>query len=440
MTARLAAPEVDRAEFIPHRPPAARVGRFALWGLLFVVVTGAQLLRQSGLSPWETIWAEDGGIFYTGTPDITHLFDGYAGYLEIVPRVLGLGAQVVPVHHLDAYFALAGAVVTTLCAGAVWYFSSEYVPVAILRTALALSVVLLPALLLEQLGNGVNSIWALTFAAWWAILYRPSRTRDAVLPAIVVMLAVMSQAIVLAYAPVVAYLAWRRRDRPTFLVGGLFLVGSLAQLAVVAGAEAGTQVGPNSLGDLPQLYAVRVLGSALVGENAVGDLWDTWGVWFAVLATVVVVGVVIVLAQWAARERRAVGLLCLGYALGLWVLCVWGRGSLLLRIADTGYSSIGTRWSSLSIWFLLSGLFVLAATVRVRSLRNLAVTVLVLQFAVVAFCGFRGTNARSEPPTWDDSIRAVQGVCATGAQDRVPAFVSPPDPRFSVVITCDEVR
>jgi hypothetical protein len=47
---------------------------------------------------------------------------------------------------------------------------------------------------------------------------------------------VASQALTLAYAPVVAYNAWKRRDSSTLLVAAAFLAGALVQLVVIAGA------------------------------------------------------------------------------------------------------------------------------------------------------------------------------------------------------------
>jgi hypothetical protein len=398
------------------------------------------LLRQSGLGPWHTIWAEDGGIFYQGTPSVGHLLDGYAGYVELLPRLLGLGAHLVPVDRLAWYFAIAGAAVTTLCAAAVWRFSSQLVTSVVLRAMLALSVALLPALLLEQLANGVNSIWALTFAAWWAILYRPSSTRDAVPAAVVVFLAVTSQAIALAYAPVMVFEAWRRRDRRTLVVAGAFAAGAALQLLVIAAADTRSQVGENTLGDLPKLYAVRVLGSALVGESNVGGSWDSWGLRFGVVASLVIVVVVVILGVLAAPRSRVIGVFTVAYSAGIWVLCVWGRGSALLRIPEAGYSSVATRWTSLSVWLLLSGLFILASSIPARTLRNVVVAVLAVQFAFVAITGFRGTNPRSDPPTWTDSIRAVRGVCASRHVEQAEALVSPPNPGLGIVLRCASLR
>jgi len=61
-------------------------------------------------------------------------------------------------------------------AAAVWYFSEQLVMSRVLRVVLALQVVVLPAMLLEQVANGVNAMWAVLYAGWWALVYRPRHT------------------------------------------------------------------------------------------------------------------------------------------------------------------------------------------------------------------------------------------------------------------------
>ncbi|HZP29642.1 MAG TPA: hypothetical protein VFC99_11865 [Acidimicrobiia bacterium] len=423
----------------PGRRRRAPWGRGAVWGLVLAGATVLQLLRQAGNGPWRTVWAEDGGVFYSGTPSVTHLLDPHAGYAQLVPRVVGLSAHWVPLLRLSWYDAIAGAAVTTLCALAVWAFTRDVVESTALRALLAASVVLLPSMILEQLGNGVNTIWALAFAAWWAVLSRPRSTKEALAPAAVLSVAVLSQALALAYAPVVAYTAWRRRDRPAYVVAAAFAVSAVVQLAVVAGASDDTPTTARHLGDLPKIYAVRVLGSALVSERRVGDVWDAMHGSFAVLAVLLVALAVAGLARLASRNR-AIALVTIGYSVGLWVVCVWGRGTVGMRIPAAGYNSIGTRWTSLSIWFLLSGLVLLADGVPARRARTLAVGILAAQFAVVAALGFRGSNPRSDAPTWAATIRAASAGCRTeNAGHRISLLVAPPAPAFAVVVRCSDL-
>ena len=58
------------------------------YGAAFVALTLVSLLRQSGASPTNTVWAEDGTIFYgqaLAHPFLVTLFTPYAGYFQLFP-------------------------------------------------------------------------------------------------------------------------------------------------------------------------------------------------------------------------------------------------------------------------------------------------------------------------------------------------------------------
>ncbi len=416
---------------------ARRRWSWIIWPPVLVAATVAQLYRQTGVPPWRTIWAEDGGTFFTGTAHLSRLLDPHAGYVEVIPRAFGLAGHLVPIQDLAWYYAIAGAVLTTLCAAAVWRFSRQIVPSTVLRGVLALSVVLAPTMILEQLGNGVNSIWAVAFAAWWAILYRPDSSTDAAAPAAVVFLAVLSQALTLAYAPVVAYNAWKRRERPTLLVAAAFLAGALVQMVVIAGATDDTPQGVHHFTDLPEIYGVRVLGSMLVSERGLGDVWDALGDALPALAALVAIGALVLLFRFAAA-RRGIAAVTVLYSAALYAVSLWGRGTVGMRVGAV-YHSTGNRYASLSIWLLLSGLCILAANAGARA-RDVAVVVIAGQFAIVAFLGFRGANPRSDASTWTETLHTAAARCERTRSTTVTVFVVPPSPAFAIPVSCADLR
>jgi hypothetical protein len=406
-----------------------------IWPPVLVAATVAQLYRQSGLSPWRTVWAEDGGTFFTGTANVSRLLDPYAGYVQVIPRAFGLVGHLVPIQDLALYYAIAGAILTTICAAAVWRFTRQTVPSTVLRAVLALSVVLAPTMILEQLGNGVNTIWAVAFAAWWAVVYRPDSSADAAAPAAVVFLAVVSQALTLAYAPVVAYNAWKRRERPTLLVAAAFLAGAFVQLVVMARATDETTRGAHHVGDLPKIYGVRVLGSMLVSERRLGDVWTALGDTLPALAALVVIGALAVLFRFGAA--RGLAAIAVFYSVALYGLTLWGRGTVGMRIGAV-YHSTGNRYASLSIWLLLSGLCILAANAGARA-RDVAIVVIAAQFAIVALLGFHGANPRSKASSWTDTLHTAAAQCARTGSAAATVFVVPPSPAFAIPVSCTDL-
>jgi hypothetical protein len=421
----------------PSTVHAPRRRAWLIWPPVAIAATVAQLYRQAGVPPWRTIWAEDGRTFFAGTGSVGRLLDPYAGYLELIPRALGLAGHMVPLQDLAVYYAIAGAILTTICAAAVWRFTRQIVPSTVLRAVLALSVVLAPTMILEQLANGVNTIWAVAFAAWWAVVYRPDSNTDAAAPAAVVFLAVVSQALALAYAPVVAYNAWKRRERPTLLVAAAFTVGAFVQLVVMARATDDTLSGTHHFGDFPKIYGVRVLGSMLVSERRLGDVWTALGDTLPVLAALVAIGALVLLFRFAAA-RRGVAAVTVLYSVALYGLTLWGRGTVGLRIG-TRYHSAGNRYASLSIWLLLSGLCILAANAGRRT-RAVAIVLIAAQFAFVAFLGFRGANPRSEASSWSDSLHTAAAQCVRTRSATATALVVPRVRAFAVRVSCAELR
>src|SRR5258706_10111775 len=79
-----------------------------------VALTGLQLVRRPGTSSWQTIWAEDGAVY--GSDALAHpwwrsLFRGYAGYVQLVPRLLAALVRVVPISGTASLFAAGAALV-----------------------------------------------------------------------------------------------------------------------------------------------------------------------------------------------------------------------------------------------------------------------------------------------------------------------------------------
>lgn len=412
--------------------------RWAGGAALFVAVTAAQLVRQSGAPSYRTVWAEDGLIWYWRTPDLGHLFEGYAGYLQLPSRAFGLAAHVLPIRYLAVYWALAGAVMTTVMAAAVWYLSAQWIGSKVLRAVLALNVPFISSLLLEQTANGVNLIWAYVFVAWWAILFHPQRTRDVVIVCVLVVLGVTSSALALAYAPAVLYLLWLRRDRPTRIVTVVYFAAALLQAGVSldTAAESSTK---STLADLPGIFLVRGLGSGLVGERWLPDAWDALGWGLAVIAGLVAVVLTAVLAWRSRGTHRTFGLITVAYSVLLFVAPVYWRGTDMFEL-DPGrtFHAIGTRFTSLSVWLFTSGLAILFSGCAVRAhTRRWIVGGIAVWFAVLAIAGFRGTNPRSRGPEWLPSVGAAREACAHDPHQIVVLDVVPYP--FDVTASCRDL-
>jgi hypothetical protein len=231
-------------ELFPEPPQrqAASSGRVVVRAFLSMIVLAAGavvlLLRIAVRSPLTTIWAEDRTVFLAqALASPRHLFASYAGYLELLPRIIAQLVSFLPLPDAAAAFAVSGAVIASAVALFVFHASEGHVRSAWLRGLLAAAVLLLPVAPLEIADSGVNTPWYLLFALFWAALWRP-RTRGAMaLAAAVAFLAGASTPLALALAPLlILRIAALRRIREHAVTAGL-AAGLLLQLPVIGAAH-----------------------------------------------------------------------------------------------------------------------------------------------------------------------------------------------------------
>jgi hypothetical protein len=227
-------------ELFPEPPPrqAAASGRIAWRAFLFVIalVVGAVvlLLRIAGRSPLTTIWAEDRTVFLEqALASPRNLFASYAGYLQLLPRLIAQFVSFLPLRDASAAFAISGAVIASAVALFVYHASAGHIRSPWLRGLLAAAVLLLPVAPLEIADSGVNTPWYLLFALFWAALWRPRGRGGMALAGAVAFLAGASTPLALALAPVlIVRVAALRRVREHAVTAGL-VAGLLLQVPVI---------------------------------------------------------------------------------------------------------------------------------------------------------------------------------------------------------------
>jgi len=394
--------------------------------VVVVVLTVLQLLRQAGIPSWQTIWAEDGAVFLQGAENLRSTFTSYAGYEHLVPRLIALGSVPVPSTQLARYFAVAGALTTSLLSVSMYVLSRDLVPARILRAVLVLAVAFVPAAVGENLASGAYVNWAFVFVCFWALLFVPRTRREVALAGSIVFLAASSNILVLLFVPLAGVLAVKRRDRKSRLVIGAYAVGVALQGTVAILASTSSQIGKSKASELPLLYAVRVLASALVGDKWTRSLWLDLGTGVAVCATVAIVGLVVFLTCRTIGTRRWLGLIAVGYSVLFFCYPVYVRGSLALHLTKDSFSFAGARFATLSIQLLLSGILILLSGARMgTTAKRAAIAVVVVQFALLAVVGFRAANPRSAGPEWKQALAGSRLACAAHPKHLVPVAISP---------------
>jgi hypothetical protein len=196
------------------------------------------LARIAGRSPLTTIWAEDRTVFLVqALASPWHLFASYAGYLQLLPRLIAQFVSFLPIRDASAAFAIAGAVIASAVALFVFYASAGHIRSSWLRALLAAAVLLLSVAPLEIADSGVNTPWYLLFALFWAALWRPRSGRGMALAALIAFLAGASTPMALAIVPLLALrIVALPRIREHAVTAGL-AAGLLLQVPVIASAR-----------------------------------------------------------------------------------------------------------------------------------------------------------------------------------------------------------
>lgn len=221
----------------PARPPGLRRWVFLLVQVAALAVgTLLLLLRISGHPPWHVIYAEDLGIFLPGA--LAHpwqLLQSYGGYLQLVPRLIAQLVSLLPIRAAAVGFAVGGAIVASGCGLFAYHASAGHVRSRWLRALVGLSVVLLPVAQLEIADNGVNTLWYLLVALFWAVLWRPPTRAGVWVAGVVAFFAAASSSLGLVFAPLLAAraVAVPRRIGEHGVTAG-WAAGSLLQIFVIA--------------------------------------------------------------------------------------------------------------------------------------------------------------------------------------------------------------
>lgn len=454
-------------------PPPADQGASGLrprtmWAFASMWLVGAtalQLFRQPGEPSWNTIWQEDGGVFLTDALEapIASIVEPYNAYLHVVPRVLAAAIAPLPLEWAPLLLSGSAAVVVGLISLYVYRASAAVLRSQWARLLLAGLVVLVPAAGYETNANIANVHWYLIFAAFWALIEAP-KTRGAVaVGGLIVAASVLSDPLTGILLPLALWrgaTAKTGRERVLPLVFG---VGLAIQVLLGVFEDPVAPYAPSHIGDLPGIYALRVAGSVLVGDQLLDNLWKPYGYAFAISA-LVLVALACAYGLWALR-----GHLRWFVALALALSVIYLAVPLMLRgtenFLDRGEFNLnGSRYILLPVLFLLTALLVIVDRIQTRLSSRGRFSV---QLAVTAFLGFLVltnysiTAVRTGGPRWDATLAAGRDLCrqrdgvAPGERPpligsipsrrrdvgevRIPVAPNIPDPPFAVVADCDRL-
>jgi hypothetical protein len=437
-------------------------------GAVFVfAATALQLLRQSGVPLWRTVWGEDGAVFYIGAvnqPLRETVLRDYAGYAHVVPRAIAALGVHLPLGWYSAFIAIVTTLIVALLSLFVYYASGPLLRSPLRQSVLAGSMILLPSLPLETLGAAANLQWNFTLPCLFAVLMPVERMRTALPYLVVAVLAPLTGPLCLMFLPVAAFRIARhyraRTSRGDLVVPIAYLAGCLLQALVVVTSDTTHEARPPLdafARDLSRLYATRVSTELALGVRVTRSLWPSMGYWLALL-TLTAIAVVVV---WKLRRSTAsarLGIALSTIASGVSFAIEWAQRGVTMPAtvsrASLPYNFGSSRFGLFPMYALLLALLIpsnlprgavfgcarssavsLTEDLR-RSRLLLVVTSLWIIVAIVP--SFRTTNERSKGPDFVRQVDAAETACAAVVPHMEPIEISPRG--WSIVLACDELR
>ena len=268
----------SRLEPLFPMTPEPKSGRRLMAWLYVPALVGLSvvlLLRQSGVGATNTMWAEDGAVFYRDA--LTHsaasnLVRTYNGYIQLLPRLIFEVIRFVPLSDVAFVVAATGAALVAGLSLVVFRSSASHIRSPLLRSLLVAAMILLPVSPNELLDNVVNVSWWMIFASFWLLIWRPRSWSGRAVAGIVCFLAAASDPIVTLLLPItiLRVVALRRASENTATIG--LLAGIFFQLAVIATSHSSSsyQTGGSWL-DLVRTFGVRIGLAAVTGATRDGQ-------------------------------------------------------------------------------------------------------------------------------------------------------------------------
>ncbi len=404
-----------------HRRP---VGVGVLWVGWVLVATWLQLVRGPGHRAPDVIWAEDGGVFLNQAMrhSLWHnLVVPHAGYLQVIARLLTQPAAHLPLSWVAIWLAVSAAIVVALISLVVWFASAGVVQSLWARLLLTALVPVLP-----QAGFEVNAAvcdvhWYLIYAAFWVLLAAPSSWRGQLGASAVVVLAALSDPLTALVLPAAALGLMRASRRNLALMAPVALCSALAlQIWVHLTRAVGFRSSPTTLGDLPAIYGLRVVLSAVTGDRMLGLVYMTLGLpLVAATGLVAVIGLAALMRQ-ADRTAQLVAAVCLVISVALFFVTLGLRGTSGILDRD-GFTLNGSRYTIMPLLMLWTAVLVLLDRLEIRRRVGLAGPAMavpgVIGIVTPAFLGMQvlsdwgGNTVRSAGPSWSADLRTAAATC-----------------------------
>ena len=436
---------IRRCLFLAPPTDGRRAGRGQLALLAVLLLALAVVLQLARLdlgNAVESLWAEDGPILLQGAFErgfLDALTTPYAGYLILVPRLIGEVGAAVPLRDAATAIAIASTRVAALSGFVVWNAAAGHVRNPYLRGALVALTVLCPVASLESIADGSYVLWYMLFASFWVLLWTPRTTAGALLGGLFVLATGLSTPGLWFFAPVAGLRLLAAADRRDVAILSGYAIGAAVQVPVLA-SNSENAVDPQWTNEIWTSYLQRVLDGGVLGERLGGLAWEQLG-WGLLIALLLAALAALAWVAWrSSAQVRSFVAIAVGTSLLMFVASVYQRavGGQVVWPAGVYFGNAG-RYAIVPALLLASAALV-AIDRWPRPLpgpRQLPwaglAAVAVAAVAIVSSFHVADPTVRGTPH-WSDAIDAGAAECRSKGTETAPVDISPPG--YALFVDC----
>ena len=430
----------------PRQETTLRRGERLLLGVALVALAVVlQILRVGPSTGLDSLWAEDGQVFLQQALVLDFwdtVFSPYAGYLVLVPRLIGEVGNLVPLRDAPAAMAAASGLVVALCGLVVWYASAAHIRNPYLRGTLVALTVLAPVAGLESVVAGAYVLWYMLFAAFWLLLWRPATAWGAALGALFMLATGLSTPGLWFFAPLAALRALAIHDRRDLLLVGSYAIGAAIQIPVIA-ANSEAAADPVWTSDIWTAYVQRVIDGATFGEDLGGDAWAHLGWPFLVALLVCLAAAFFFAWRRSSTSARWLAAVAIPTSLLMFIASAYQRAVGTSMVWPEGfYSGVAGRYAIVPALLLVGAALALVDRLpsRRRGPAGLSwtgvATVALLLTGLASSFSVGNTVARGAP-RWSEALDGAAASCAANGLPEERVAISPTG--FGLFVPCDRL-
>jgi hypothetical protein len=419
--------------------------------IAFLALATILSLLRLGTSSYEKVWAEDGPVYLQGAlgQGFFHsLFDPYAGYLVLGPRLIAAIAALFPIGDAAAVVGIVAALIAALAGVAVWFGSAGHIRDPWLRGALSVATALAATAGQETLDSAAYAPWFMLVGSFWLLFLRPRTWWGGFLAGAFLVLTGLSTPGVWFFAPVaLSRIFSMGRERRAYPVLAGWAIGAIVQVPIILNQEQGPPLWSRHIWTA---LVQRVIDAGVFGQRLGGGLWDRGGWKFLILLCLVIaVGLL-----WGLRRGPVSARWFVAFAIPtsflMFIIEVYQR-----TVGPNIYWSPGISGGTSSRYVLVPAVIFLSALVvtvdgsfRRRGAEGGArpapgwrawpITATATLMLVAVAVSFDVTSGARGGPSWHAGLRTAADKCVANAEAGA-GIPTTPEP-WGVYLACTEIE